>query len=371
MTGHERLPRIGVLWRGDRREQAPSPRADRGLEALYAAFGRLPVVLEQVPYSDDLVDEVRKQLLTLDGVLVWVNPIQDGQDRRLLDPLLREVSSRGVWVSAHPDVVSQMGTKEVLFRTRHLGWGSDTNLYPSMDDFTRTFPERLGRLGRLVVKQARGNGGNGVWRVELLGGEPGPAARGVVVRVHDASTKDTSSQLLTLESFMLGCGAYFDWSGSLVDQVFQERLADGMVRCYFSRDQVVGCHQWPKALLDDDAHQAPTPSPVMEGPHVPAYQQLRAQAETQWVPQMAAILGIPDQDLPAIWDADFLYGPKTPTGAETYVLCEINVSAVWPFPPMAAPTVAAAALAGVRLRKKPGSQIRAGEGPDHEGSTDN
>ena len=39
-----------------------------------------------------------------------------------------------------------------------------------MDEFTRNFPERLGRLGRLVVKQARGNGGNGVWKVELPGG---------------------------------------------------------------------------------------------------------------------------------------------------------------------------------------------------------
>ena len=91
--GPERPARMGALWRGDRRAEAPAPRADRGLGALYAAFGRLPVVVEQVPYSDDLVDEVREQLLTLDGVLVWVNPIQDGQDRRLLDQFLRYASS--------------------------------------------------------------------------------------------------------------------------------------------------------------------------------------------------------------------------------------------------------------------------------------
>ena len=342
-------PRIGVLWRGDRRAEAPAPRADRGLGALYAAFDRLPVVIEQVPYSDDVADEVREQLLTLDGVLVWVNPIQDGQDRRILDQLLRDVSTQGVWVSAHPDVVLQMGTKEVLHRTGHLGWGSDTSLYASVDDFTRNFPERLGRLGRLVVKQARGNGGNGVWKVELPDGQPGPADPGVAVRVQDASTKDGSSEVLTLESFMRRCEAHFAWSRSLIDQVFQERLADGMLRCYFSREQVVGfCHQWPNALLDDDPHRAATPTPVMEGPDVPAYQDLKVQAETDWVPQMAATLGIQRHDLPIIWDADFLYGPKTATGADTYVLCEINVSAVWPFPPMAAPTVAANALNGVR-----------------------
>ena len=348
--GHERLPRMGVLWRGDRRAEAPAPRADRGLGALYAAFDRLPVVVEQVPYSDDAVGEVREQLLTLDGVLVWVNPIQDGQDRRLLDQLLRDVSSQGVWVSAHPDVVLQMGTKEVLSRTSHLGWGSDTSLYRSIGEFTRNFPERLGRLGRLVVKQARGNGGNGVWKVELPGGEPGPADPQVVVRVQDARTKDNSSQLPTLESFMQRCEAYFAWSGCLIDQVFQERLADGLIRCYFSRGQVVGfCHQWPTALLDEDPHQGARPSPVLEGPDVPAYQAIRVQAESHWVPQMSGILGIQSHDLPAIWDADFLFGPKTATGADTYVLCEINVSAVWPFPPMAAPTVAAAALDGARM----------------------
>lgn len=360
MTDQPDLPRIGVLWRGDRRVDAPAPRADRGLGALYAAFDRLPVVFEQVPYSDDAEAQVREQLLTLDGVLVWVNPIQDGQDRRILDQLLRDVSSRGVWVSAHPDVILQMGTKEVLHRTRHLGWGSDTSLYASVDDFTRNFPERLGRHGRLVVKQARGNGGNGVWKVEFPDGRPGPADPSVAVRVQDAATKDGSAEVLTLESFMRRCEGYFAWSGSLVDQVFQERLGDGMLRCYFSHDQVVGfCHQWPKALLDDDPHRPATPTPVMEGPDVPAYQDLKVQVETDWVPHMAATLGIQRHDLPVIWDADFLYGPKTATGADTYVLCEINVSAVWPFPPMAAPTVAAAALDGVR---SPGQATCLGSG---------
>jgi hypothetical protein len=126
-----------------------------------------------------------------------------------------------------------------------------------------------------------------------------------------------------------------------------------MLRCYFSRDEVVGfCHQWPKALLDDDPHRVVTPTPVMEGPEVAAYQAIRTQAETEWVPQMTGLLGIQTHDLPVIWDADFLYGPKTATGADTHVLCEINVCAVWPFPPMAAPTVAAAALDGVRSWRK-------------------
>jgi hypothetical protein len=353
MSGEQGRARIGVLWRGDRRAGAPLPRADRGLGPLYEAFGKLPVVLQPVPYADDAVDEVRGQLLSLDGVLVWVNPIQDGANRALLDPILREAADRGVWVSAHPDVILKMGTKEVLFRTRELGWGSDTVLYRSPGEFADGFPGRLARLGRLVLKQGRGNGGNGVWKVELPGGTPGLADPDAVVRVQDARARDGSSEHLALGEFMGRCQEYFAWSGCLVDQAFQDRLGDGMLRCYFSHDRVVGfCRQWPQGLLDHDPHDGTPPASVMEGPDVPAYQVLRVQAETEWVPQMTEILGIDAHELPVIWDADFLFGPKTPAGQDTYVLCEINASAVWPFPPTGAPIVAAAAFARVRAARR-------------------
>jgi hypothetical protein len=42
--------------------------------------------------------------------------------------------------------------------------------------------------------------------------------------------------------------------------------------------------------------------------------------ETEWVPQMGQLLGIARDALPIIWDADFLYGPRTIDGADTYVL---------------------------------------------------
>ena len=88
----------------------------------------------------------------------------------------------------------------------------------------------------------------------------------------------------------------------------------------------------------------------MQGPDAPEFQAVKEQLEVVWVPGMRRILRLDEQELPVIWDADLLYGPKDADGADTYVLCEINVSAVWPFPPMAAPTVAAAALDGVRSR---------------------
>ena len=52
------------------------------------------------------------------------------------------------------------------------------------------------------------------------------------------------------------------------------------------------------------------------------------------------MLDIDERSLPVLWDADFLYGPRTASGDDTYVLCEINVSSVIPFPDQAPAAVA-------------------------------
>ena len=243
------LGRVGLLWRGDRRIGAGSERADAMLGPLFEAFSELNVPTQRVVYSDDAADEVREELLGLDGVLVWVNPIQDGANRAQLDAVLRDVSARGVWVSAHPDVIGKMGTKEVLFHTRTLGWGTDTDLFRSHEELIERLPARLQRSGQLVLKQARGTGGNGVWRVELI--NDGSSDANARVRVQHAQPPDSPPEETTLSAFMQRCGEYFAWSGSIVAQPFQSRLADGMIRCYFVHDQVVGfCHQRPRGLLD-------------------------------------------------------------------------------------------------------------------------
>lgn len=321
------------------------PDEHHGLVPLYEAFRELPVGLRPVVFEDSAVDEVRDELLALDGVLVWVNPIQDGATRRNVDALLVEAASRGVWVSAHPAVTLKLGTKEVLFSTRSIGWGGDTDLYRTPEEFAQRFPTWLGERRRGVLKQGRGNGGNGVWKIELIDVDLAVTPN-TVVRVQDASRRDGTSDTTSLGAFIARCAEYFVWSGFLVAQAFQERLHDGMVRCYLCQDQVVGfCHQWPRGLLDAEHVKAARASSAMVGAEDAAYQRLRDHMEREWLPKIIDILGIDHDSLPVIWDADFLYGPKTSSGEDTYVLCEINVSAVWPFPPMAAGTVAAAAVA--------------------------
>lgn len=350
--------RIGLVWRGDRDAPDTAPKAESRLGELFEALAELGVDAEQVVWADDAADEVREQLLELDGALVWVNPIQDDADRARLDAVLRDVADRGVWVSADPDVILAMGTKEVLYRTRTLGWGSDTDLYRSTEELRSRFPERLGRDGARVLKQARGNGGNGVWKVERRrddpddGAQPSPDA---IVRVQHAQDRNGESEHTTLGAFMTGCERYFAWSGCLIDQPLVARLAEGLVRCYLVESEVVGfCHQWPRGLLDEfpAAGHSATTRPPMEDADIPLYASLRARVEREWVPQMQELLGIPTERLPAIWDADFLYGPKSDHGEDTYVLCEVNVSAVWPYPPQATPQLAATAVERMREFRK-------------------
>ena len=53
------------------------------------------------------------------------------------------------------DVIAKLGTKEVLYTTRDIGWGCDTHLYRSAAQMREALPARL-TDGARVVKQLRG-----------------------------------------------------------------------------------------------------------------------------------------------------------------------------------------------------------------------
>ena len=65
---------------------------------------------------------------------------------------------------------------------------------------------------------------------------------------------------------------------------------------------------------------------------------------------MCRTLGLKSHELPVLWDADFLYGPKDAADNNTYVLCEINVSSVYPFPPDALQPLVANTMARIKAR---------------------
>ena len=329
--------KLALLWRGDREARRQATPDNNRWQKVFAALAELGIAAEPAVYDEDTIEEVREQLLQVDGVLVWVDPLSDGKSRFRLDAMLRDVASRGVWVSTHPDVTLKMGVKEVLHTTMHLGWGTDTHLYRSAEAFLDAFPRRLQSAGTRVIKQNRGNGGQGVWKVELI--SPGVAS------VLEAR-RGSEPYRVALADFMAGCVGYFADGGCIVDQPFQERLPDGMIRCYMGADKVVGFgHQLIKALIppppEGAASLAVQPGPrIMHPATAPAFQALREKMETAWTPQMMRLLRIDGADLPIIWDADFLYGPRDAAGQDTYVLCEINVSSVFPIPEQAPAEIA-------------------------------
>lgn len=334
--------KVGLLWRAEWDPVVPgaTPIAERcKLRGVFAAFAALGVEAVPVVYSDDAVGAVRGQLLGLDGVLVWVNPVEEGRDRSRLDPLLREAGRAGVWVSAHPDVVLKMGTKGVLFDTRHMSWSTEIRLYRTAAELRAQLPSRLAERRPLVLKQHRGMGGDGVWRVELDSRSDGPPH---VVVQHAA--QESVPETLPLDEFLRRCERYFDGTGMLVEQPYQARLVEGMIRAYLTHARVVGfTHQFPRGLMPPGPDARPT-TKLFEPPEEPKYASLRARLETEWLPELQQAVGIPTRSLPVIWDADFLFGPKTASGNDTYVLCEINVSSTFTFPEFAMPTVAQAAV---------------------------
>jgi hypothetical protein len=344
-------PKIAVVWRGDREARRTATPQNNRFHRVFEELNASGLHAEPAVYDEAFEDEVRDQLLAVDGVLVWVDPLHQGKTRTALDALLRDVAARGPWVSAHPDVILKMGVKEVLHRTRHLGWGTDTHIYRSIETFREEFPTRLQTAGPRVLKQNRGNGGQGVWKVAQIDAVSRETGKVQVVHAQRGSMPED----VPLSAFMARCEAYFARGGCIVDQPFQSRLPEGMIRCYMGADKVVGFgHQLIKALIPPPPEGPDSPA-VQPGPRImhsaaaAPFQALRTKMETEWTPQMMAVLGIDAASLPIIWDADFLNGPRTASGEDTYVLCEINVSSVFAIPDQAPAEIAR--LVAARLRK--------------------
>ena len=314
--------RVALLWHGDReaRDNGAILETSR-LKPTAEALRAVGIETVSAVYNDDFAGEVQEQLLGVDGVLVWVNPTEKGGNRIKLDAMLREVAKSGVFVSAHPDTILKLGTKEVLFQTRKMSWGGDIYLYRTLAELREQLPHHLAGGKPRVLKQHRGDNGNGVWKVEKHPADP------ALVRVRHA-LRGSVEQDMALEQFLTLCEGYFASDGRMIDQPYQERLTEGIVRCYLSQNTVVGFgHQAINALL-------PTPPGprLYHPPDATEFQAIKAKMESEWIGALCQTLELKPEALPIIWDIDLLLGPRAATGEDTYMLCEINVSSVYPFP---------------------------------------
>ena len=325
-------PSIALLYPGDRAARDRADPAQSRFVALFEAFAAANVRAEPCIWHDDFADEVAAQLRRVQVVLVWCNPIEGGRRRDRLDALLREAADAGVLVSTHPDTILRLGTKDVLVETRDLPFGSDVQRVDSLAQLAAELPARLAQ-GPRVLKQHRGHSGVGVWRVER--------AKGGALQVRHAQ-RGSADERVDLAALCARLAPYFEAEagGHMIDQAWQPRIAEGMVRAYLVEDRVAGFGvQAVNALHPGE----PTPGPrLYHGPELPAFQSLRQQLESQWIELLRQCVGVPRERLPLLWDVDFMFGERAAGQPERYVLCEVNVSSVSPFPPSSTgPLVAA------------------------------
>jgi hypothetical protein len=284
--------------------------------------------VRSVLYNDDLAGRLSTDLLKFDAVLIWVNPIEQGKDRKKLDSLLLEISKKGCFVSTHPEVIIKMGTKDILYNTKDMDWGGDTKMYTTYEDFVERFHESLQGSKIRVLKQYRGNGGNGVYKIMY--------ESAVAVKIIHAIAGN-EERTLSWVAFINEFKHFFSNNGLLIDQEWNKNIINGMVRCYLSGTKVAGFgYQEINALYELD-HITKTYFPPGKRYYFTEncgiFNDLKEIMESRWVPQLRNNLSITEEMMPVIWDADFFINNINNAGSVgKYTLCEINVSCVSPFP---------------------------------------
>jgi hypothetical protein len=347
--------RIAIVYPGDSEVRRLATRENNRFAALFAPFAARGVDALPAVYNLAQANELRDQLLGFDGALVWVNPIDAGHSRAPLDAVLREVAAAGVLVSTHPDVIMKLGTKDVLVDTRDMGWGSDVDRIDTLEQLRERVGERLGAGQTRVLKQWRGHSGIGVWRVQRTPGDATFESGSLVLARH--ASRGSAEVMVSFAEFVALMAPYFEDGGHMIDQAWQPRLTEGMVRCYLVQDRVAGFGlQAVNALhppaAGDGSMEAPPPSQrLYHPPDLPHLQGLKQRLESEWVPQLERTLGIGRDELPLLWDCDFLHGEPGGEGDERYVLCEINVSSVAPFPDSAIEPLVLAAVSRIERNR--------------------
>jgi hypothetical protein len=172
----------------------------------------------------------------------------------------------------------------------------------------------------------------GVWKVQLPMNNFTSAERGIappqsetIVRVRHAK-RGCNEKEMTVGQFFKPCEEYFIANGRMIDQEYQVRLPEGMIRCYLVHEKVAGFgHQAVNALFPAPSGASPTEAPqtgrrLYHPPTKPEFQTLKHKLEHEWVPAVQQLLEINTNNLPILWDCDFLLGPKEESGEDTYVL---------------------------------------------------
>jgi hypothetical protein len=292
--------------------------------SLAEYFQAREVRVRTICYCDAHRTKVVERLSEVDYTLVWINPIEAGLDRNQLDSMLTDLVQAGRRLSAMPSTILKLGTKSILYETQHLAWGSDVRQYKTLADFTSLFEKTLSETGARVLKQYRGDGGKGVFKVEPQVDR--------TLRVTNAA--DGSQNLLTFDQLVTLVEPYFRAGAPLIDQIWNPDLTNGVVRCYLTAARVAGFGYQEINMLYPKTMPASSRRRHYYTEECGLFQDLRQLIERDVVPQLLSLYKLREEELPILWDADFFV-----RGGGRYTLCEVNASCVSPFPESAIPLV--------------------------------
>ncbi len=149
--------------------------------------------------------------------------------------------------------------------------------------------------------------------------------------------KGIIEEIVTRNEFLSRYINYFDSGDHLIDQEWCEQIINGMVRCYLTLDKVVGFgYQEINALYpntrSDNFTKFQTSKRYYFTETCGLFKDLKVTMENEWVPQLIEMFHLSIADMPIIWDADFFINDGLKFKRRKYILCEINVSSVSPFP---------------------------------------
>jgi hypothetical protein len=122
--------RVAVVMRGDALLCPQATGNSTRLAPRFAALTDVGLAAELFVHNDGWAMEAGDQLLDVEGVLVWVDPVTSDGDRPF----------------------STMAAKDVLYTTWNLGWGTDTHRCQTVEGFWNQFPAHLAADGVRVFK---------------------------------------------------------------------------------------------------------------------------------------------------------------------------------------------------------------------------
>jgi len=234
------------------------------------------------------------------------------------------------------EAMKKMGAKDALVKIKDMQCGLlCTAAYYTMEELKSNFPKTMAlaaeEKGKRVLKQNRGSQGEGIWVCHVKEGEEAKIADGkcpddVVLCLQEAF--DNHKEEKTIGEFMEFCKKYIEGeNGQLVDQKFLPRIVEGEVRVFMIGETPVELiHKKPaeggiSATLSSGAKYVKYP------PNHKDFKLLMSKFKAD-IPKLMETLELKGQPLPLIWTADFILGPKTAEGEDTFFVGEFNCSCV-------------------------------------------